>query len=283
MASKFNLAVVVFLVILLKALNIYATENVATFDDTGFLWLVNKENKLPQNYTPVDLVEYRNVRMRIAAKDAFVQMTKAMEQDNVYGLKLQSGYRSFTHQQKVFDQKKSELLAKGHSAHEAEGLAAKSVQPPGSSEHQLGLAIDVSIDGTLTQSFGETTEGKWLEKNCHNYGFIIRYPCNKTDITQIIYEPWHLRYVGSPHSTIMKNLELTLEEYLIYIKQVRSYIFWTNATEYYILSHYDNTLCALPALLESISSLSFAGNDYVVTMRKTYPVVSNLDTKKHEK
>jgi hypothetical protein len=87
---------------------------------------------------------------------------------------------------------------------------------PGSSEHQTGLSIDVSSDSVgcaLEESFGATADGKWLAKNCHKYGFIIRYPKNKTKITGYSYEPWHIRYVGRKLATYLYKNDLTLEEY----------------------------------------------------------------------
>ena len=88
---------------------------------------------------------------------------------------------------------------------------------PGSSEHQTGLTIDVSAQSVsyrLDQSFGDTKEGKWLAKHCHEYGFIIRYPEGKTHITGYDYEPWHLRYVGVDTAKEITGSGLTLEEYL---------------------------------------------------------------------
>ena len=272
--AKYVLSVTLFWVISLLSLqNIFA----ATAPDAGLLWLVNRENRLSSEYKPANLCEHQGVWLQVAARDAFVQMLSAMEKDGVYGLRLQSAYRTYGHQKAVFNQKKHELTAKGHNDSEAEIIASKSIQPPGASEHQLGLALDVAIDGKLTQAFGKTAAGKWLEEHCHNFGFIIRYPISKTEITQIVYEPWHLRYVGMPHATIMYNLKLTLEEYLSYIKQVQTYIFWRENMEYYLISY---SFGELPRDLapETVNVSSFSPNDsgkgeYIITMRKTYPAI----------
>lgn len=134
-----------------------------------------------------------------------------MHADEIYGLRLQSAYRSYSYQRAIFEEKVRALTAEG--IENVREIAAQSVQVPGASEHQLGLALDVSIDGKLSQSFAETDAGRWLAENCHNFGFIVRYPQGKTDVTSIVFEPWHLRYVGLPHSQIMKEKSLTLEEY----------------------------------------------------------------------
>jgi len=200
-------------------------------------------------------------------------LLEAMEESGVSGLRLQSAYRTYSYQRSVFNQKVKELTAKGHNKYEVESIASKSVQPPGASEHQLGLALDVSIDGKLTQAFGETQAGIWLEENCHRYGFIIRYPNAKTEITQIVYEPWHLRYVGEPHAAIMKDLGITLEEYLGYIRRVGAYIFWINDRDYYLLCYSSFLPESLPMEVVDVSSFNATGGEYIITMRKTYPNV----------
>lgn len=88
--------------------------------------------------------------------------------------------------------------------------------PAGYSEHNVGLSLDV---GSTQTKMAHAPEGKWIEENAWKYGFILRYPKDKTDITGIQYEPWHIRYVGLPHSAIMKEKNLVLEEYLEYVKE----------------------------------------------------------------
>jgi len=233
--------------------------------DSGFLRLVNKDNRLSADYIPANLVEFGGVNLHPEMQKAFTQMQNAMQADGIYGLSIQSAYRSYAHQKSIFNQKVLELAMQGH--HDAENMAAQSVQPPGASEHQLGLAIDVSTDGKLCRSFGETPAGKWLESHSHQYGFIVRYPASKTDITQIVYEPWHLRYVGTPHATIMKNLGLVLEEYLDYIQKVKIYMFWGEG-EYYLVQHNPQTI---PCETVDVSSLyPFCKDEYIITTRKTY-------------
>jgi len=180
------------------------------------LVLVNKENSLPQNYIPSDLV-FPNVPfsfeeilpkkyMRKDAAIALEQLFQKAQQDDI-SLTAESGYRSYDRQTEIFTRNIKE-------SPDANQTSAR----PGESEHQTGLSMDVSspsVNNQLSASFGDTREGLWLAKNAADFGFIIRYPKDKENITGYQYEPWHLRYVGMPVSqTIAKN-NLTLEEYLL--------------------------------------------------------------------
>ena len=97
----------------------------------------------------------------------------------------------------------------------------KSVAVPGTSEHATGLALDITSESnqTLDETQAQTQEQQWLMKNCQNYGFILRYPKDKTDITQYIYEPWHYRYVGEEAAKAIMKKGITLEEYLAQIQK----------------------------------------------------------------
>ncbi|MCL1844861.1 MAG: M15 family metallopeptidase [Defluviitaleaceae bacterium] len=194
--------------------------------DSDFLHLVNRENLLPADYRPDDLVRFQGIELREPARDAFGEMLEAMESEGIYGLRLQSAYRCFTHQRAVFEDKVRLTMAKGHGREEATQIASQSVQPPGASEHQLGLALDVSINGQLTGAFAHTEAGKWLAENCHYFGFIVRYPQGKSDVTRIIYEPWHLRFVGVPHAQILYENGITLEEYRGFLARHYMYVVW---------------------------------------------------------
>ncbi|WP_455056710.1 M15 family metallopeptidase [Jutongia sp.] len=178
--------------------------------------LVNREYRMSSDYIPADLV-VPNVRfsfygtfeksyVRKVTADALEKLFAAAERDGVI-LKAVSGYRSYARQKEIYDRN---VRSRGKSATDL--VSAK----PGSSEHQNGLTIDVSseaVDCALEESFGDTSDGKWLAKNCHNYGFIIRYPKDKTKITGYSYEPWHIRYVGKKLATYLYKKDLTLEEY----------------------------------------------------------------------
>ena len=135
--------------------------------------------------------------------------------DAGYAPFLCSAYRTQETQQSLYDNKVQRLINSGMSEDEAKVEAAKAVAIPGTSEHQLGLAVDI-VDANmqdLTDEQENTETQKWLMANSWRYGFIHRYPNDKTDITGIIYEPWHYRYVGKAAAQGIFNRDITLEEY----------------------------------------------------------------------
>jgi LAS superfamily LD-carboxypeptidase LdcB len=235
--------------------------------DTGTLWLVNREKILAEDFRPRDLVKFQGTELREPARDAYIEMLAAMESEGIYGLKLQSAYRTYAYQRAIFEQRAKELAAKGHSSHEAREITARSIQFPGSSEHQLGLALDVSMNGKLSQAFSETSAGQWLENNCHKHGFIIRYPKAKAEVTDIIFEPWHLRYVGLPHAQIMHDEGLTLEEYHEFLAQIPMYLVW--GEDYYFLTMYCDFPPAANSEIYNISATERSENaGYIVTLKR---------------
>lgn len=127
-----------------------------------------------------------------------------------------SAYRTWDDQTYLFDKKVKSFTSKGYSEEEAKILAAKETAVPGTSEHQLGLAVDILCESRpwLDEGQAKTETQKWLMANCHKYGFILRYPKGTTDITGIIYEPWHYRYVGVEIATEIMTKGITFEEYL---------------------------------------------------------------------
>lgn len=193
------------------------TGNQVNFSDAQSVTvLVNKEYALPDDYEPSDLV-YPDVRftfsekidkrmMRSEAASALEKLFAGAEEDGIY-LAGVSAYRSHSTQTSLFNRyvKKDGLeKAKTYSA------------VPGHSEHETGLAIDVSgSDGKCAAEdcFGDTKEAEWLAKHATEYGFIIRYPEGKEEITGYKYEPWHLRYVGTEISSDIAERGITLEEY----------------------------------------------------------------------
>lgn len=154
--------------------------------------VVNKRYGLPKTYNPG------------VNKEALKALKEMQADAKAVGLNLRlvSGYRSYLTQRTLYN---NYVRINGEA--KADTFSAK----PGHSEHQTGLAFDV---GSAKGSFANTAEAKWLEQNCHLYGFIIRYPKGKTNITGYIYEPWHVRYLGVSNATSVKNSGLTLEEYL---------------------------------------------------------------------
>ena len=189
-----------------------------TYDNLPWnLTLVNFENALPENFAPESLGEIDNgyeADSRIV--DAAKQMIADAREDDVRIIAL-SAFRDYEYQKELYDNKVQRLQQeKGYSVKKAREEAGTVVAYPGTSEHQLGLALDL-VDArhvALDESQEDTDAYKWLYEHCHEYGFIVRYPNGKTDITGIIYEPWHFRYVGVEAATTIMNEQLTLEEYL---------------------------------------------------------------------
>lgn len=158
--------------------------------------IVNDQYLLDKNYNP---------GVNQEANEAFLKMQKDATAQKIY-FEAISIFRSYSEQEKLFNMYKS-------NDENAENYSAK----PGESEHQTGLAFDVINNQPKTNlqiSFGQTAEGKWIKENAPKYGFIIRYPLGKEEITKKQYEPWHLRYVGIEHAIAISNQNITLEEYL---------------------------------------------------------------------
>lgn len=183
--------------------------------DDDLLTLVNPWNPLPGSWTPdlVTLSDGRKIDSR--CYEAFEEMMDACKAAG-YSPFLCSAYRTQETQQGLYDNKVQRLVDSGMSEEEAKVEAAKAVAIPGTSEHQLGLAVDI-VDANmqdLTDEQENTATQKWLMANSWRYGFIHRYPNGRTDITGIIYEPWHYRYVGKDAAQDIFNRDITLEEYL---------------------------------------------------------------------
>ena len=127
-----------------------------------------------------------------------------------------SGYRPHEYQVGLFEEQTNRWLYAGYGQEEAEALAATAVAIPGTSEHELGLAADIysSENLNLDESQVNTFTQQWLMENSWRYGFVLRYPQDKSDITGIIFEPWHYRYVGKKHAKKIFDAGICLEEYL---------------------------------------------------------------------
>lgn len=180
-----------------------------------YLVLVNRNNPMDEGYVPelTELTPGYSVDSRIA--DAANKMLADAKGEGLHIIAC-SAYRSVNRQEQLFNQTMQAQLNKGLGYLDAYQETAMSVAVPGTSEHALGLALDLISNKYTTLDEGQenTAEAKWLAANCHKYGFILRYPPDKTDITGIIYEPWHYRYVGVEDATKIKELGITLEEYL---------------------------------------------------------------------
>lgn len=183
--------------------------------------VVNKTHPLKKNYIPKTLVldKKYNIWLCKNALKAFYQMNQCIKKDGLDELVLVSGYRSYEYQKDLYEKKVSKMVELGLTLEQAKHEAARVVAPPGCSEHQTGLAIDVTtyvmkdLDDPLCEDFENTLESKWMLENSYMFGFILRYPKDKIDTTGIMYEPWHYRYVGKQHAKKIHELNLCLEEY----------------------------------------------------------------------
>ena len=184
------------------------------------LLLVNKNHNVPEGYS-VELEEVEEgyqVDKRIA--ESLKQMLSDARKEGLSPI-ICSSYRTNEKQQKLYNNKVKEYKRWGCSSEEAEELASYWVAIPGTGEHETGLAVDiVSRDYQILDEKQEQTDvQKWLIENSYKYGFTLRYPTDKKDITMINYEPWHYRYVGIDNATYMKEHDMCLEEYIDYLKQ----------------------------------------------------------------
>lgn len=190
------------------------TEKANTTLDTTLL--VNKHYLLDKDYIPDDLVnvsqnyawgEVGSQKVREVAYNAFLDMWNAANEEGYY-LMINSSYRSYEDQEIVYNNYKN-----SSGERFADSIAAR----PGSSEHQTGLALDIfSKTNTNKNTFSQTDEAKWLKENAHNFGFILRYPEDKVDITGYSFESWHYRYVGKDIATYIYENDITYEEYYAY-------------------------------------------------------------------
>ena len=184
------------------------------------LLLVNKNHNVPEGYSVEleEIEEGHQVDKRIA--ETLRQMLSDARKEGLSPI-ICSSYRTNAKQQKLYNNKVKEYKRWGCSSEEAEELASYWVAIPGTGEHETGLAVDiVSRDYQILDEKQEQTDvQKWLIENSYKYGFALRYPTDKKDITMINYEPWHYRYVGIDNATYMKEHNMCLEEYIDYLKQ----------------------------------------------------------------
>ncbi|WP_079529514.1 VanY-A/VanY-F/VanY-M family D-Ala-D-Ala carboxypeptidase [Halobacillus hunanensis] len=192
----------------------------------GNLLLVNREYPVRKESVITDitsLVNHKeltkgyglhntNIRLSKMVTQKFSKMVDAARKDGVSNFLISSGFRSFERQKELYKEKGPDYAL-----------------PAGHSEHNLGLALDV---GSTQTTMYKASEAEWIEKNAWKYGFILRYPKGKADVTGIEYEPWHIRYVGLPHSAIMQEKNFVLEEYLGYLKEEKSISVKVNGKQY---------------------------------------------------
>ncbi len=192
--------------------------------DNGYPILVNDDHHIPDDYQTVALVNMRDycdsnivtikgsdILGEKLAVDALLTMFKAAHKDGLTSWQVSAGHRTIEYQTKLFNERVYALRQEGLTGTQARAKVRQTVADPGTSEHHTGLAFDITVKG---EQFSNTQQSVWLAKHCWEYGFIIRYPLDKTAITRISYEPWHIRYVGTEHSLIMRDENLCLEEYI---------------------------------------------------------------------
>ncbi len=192
------------------------SENAPVIDKEDWhLMLVNKQNPVPEGFE----VKLANINGSMYADERIIddiyRMIDAASSDGV-DLMICSAYRSYDRQRTLFNNKINKLMGQGMTYLEAYKFGSMNVTVPGTSEHHIGLALDI-LTGSYTSmddGFGDTEAGKWLAANSADYGFILRYPKGKEDITGIVYEPWHFRYVGTDYARDITDRGVCLEEYL---------------------------------------------------------------------
>ena len=205
---KFVMAGVLLVMVVLTA--VHLLKNVVGYSGEWNLILVNKNHKIPYNYSP-ELIELSNGE-KVDAR-IYPDLQKMFDDARAAGLQLfvRDGYRTGDEQKAIMNDKIAAYETEGYSKKEAKALAKTYVAEPGTSEQELGLSVDIN-----SESSGASQDAvyEWLDENAYKYGFIKRYPADKTDITGIDNEPWHYRYVGYEAAKEMKEQNLCLEEYL---------------------------------------------------------------------
>ena len=178
------------------------------------LIVVNAWNELPEDYS-VELTELSNGQKVDSRIYPYLQeMFDAAREEGVYPV-VREGYRTAEEQQEILEDRIQTYINQGYSRSRAEKTAKEWVAIPGTSEHQLGIAVDINADKTKCSNDEVYT---WLAENAYKYGFILRYPMGKQEITGTSYEPWHYRYVGVEIATEIYEKDLCLEEYLDSLK-----------------------------------------------------------------
>ncbi len=193
------------------------------------LLLVNGKHKLSKNYKPQTTYhQKREVEMNMCAKESFDNLSEALLEETGETLFVSSAYRDFEKQKEIKNQ---------------EGETA---QKPGCSEHQTGLALDVFVKNFSGESFIKSPSGQFVNECCGDYGFIIRYPIFGERKTGIVFEPWHLRYVGLPHSKIITHSKITFENYIDFLEIGKFY-----AYENYLITRQKTKSIFVPEYFES--------------------------------
>lgn len=185
-------------------------------EENELLILVNPWNTLPDDFEEPELVTvYGSYQVDVRCYEVLMSMLNACEEAG-YTPVICSAYRSHQRQQELYEERAAQWMAEGYSKTEAYKKAGTSVAIPGTSEHELGLAVDLVDESyqMLDEEQENTGAQQWLLKHSWEYGWVLRYPTDKSDITGIIYEPWHYRYVGKTAAKEMHEADMCLEEYI---------------------------------------------------------------------
>lgn len=214
-----------------------AAASAGSFDDGGLLRLINRWETLDRDYEPEEMIlpevdtnkesQRESIYMVPCAAAALEEMFSAAAEEG-YTLLAVSGYRSYGTQSALFRNKVEAVGSRER--------AQKTVAPPGASEHQSGLAMDVVSDTFryLNRYFLDTDEGKWVSAHCCEFGFIVRYKDGWTDITGCNPEPWHIRYLGVEHATAVTALDVPYETYAAKARTLPEYVLTYGTSELFI-------------------------------------------------
>ncbi len=189
--------------------------------------VANGTTPLDGEYVPDNLVKIpsylkvnkNGMTMTAETLEAYSRMALDAERATGQALMVISGYRSYATQKRLYDEDVATFMSRGYSRAKAEELTERSTNKPGHSEHQLGNSLDIGTGPSLQYDFVYTPAGRWVTAHAHEYGFILRYPADKTEITTIDYEAWHFRYVGVEHATYIYEHDLCLEEYITLLRK----------------------------------------------------------------
>lgn len=191
-------------------------------ENKELLILVNKEHAMEDASYENNLRQICNGRLqasKVLYSDLVDLLAAAGEEGYQYW--IASAYRSKERQQELVDEDVARYMAKGMSRQEALAKTYEQTMPAGKSEHETGLALDILCSENLNMDETQAEEpgNKWLVEHAHEYGFVLRYPAGKEEITGIFYEPWHFRYVGKEVAVFLRENELTLEEFWEILEQ----------------------------------------------------------------
>ncbi len=200
---------------ILESIGANADSHMIPVSEEWNLIVVNRWNEIPEDFS-ISLTELSNGQKVDSRIYPYLQeMFDGMRTDGIYPV-VREGYRTAEEQEEIFNKKVQAYINEGYFRVRAERLAKEWVALPGTSEHQLGIAVDINADKTHSTN-DEVYE--WLAENAYKYGFILRYPQGKGEITGTGYEPWHYRYVGVEIAEEIFDNQICLEEYFLLMNE----------------------------------------------------------------